>query len=151
MVKSDSTTTIKDLRKQTLRFVKERNWEQFQNMRSLAISLSLEANELLDHFQWLNDAEVDKIEKDEAKIEEFAMELADILAYLLIASNKLNIDLSKAFYSKMDLNNKKYIAERFKYLTWKEDNKVYQEIRNEHLKEIKLTQSNNRKNKTKKP
>jgi len=126
---SDSKTTLEKLKLEIDKFVKERNWDRFQNIRSLAISLSLESNELLDHFQWLNDKEVEEFENDKSKHEEIGEELADILSYVLIAANKLDIDLSKAFLEKLKKNKLKYTKEEFKDLTWEEDNKKYQDKR----------------------
>ena len=132
----DSTTTIKDLRELQMAFVKERNWEKFQNMRSLAISVSLEANELLEHFQWLNDEEVLTLEKDKAKIAELSEEMADILNYILIASDRLGIDLSKVLANKIAKNRAKYPKKHFRKLTWEEDNKKYQELREAHFNKL---------------
>jgi NTP pyrophosphatase (non-canonical NTP hydrolase) len=131
MKQKDNKTTLEDLQKAIGEFVSERNWDKFQNIRNLAISLSLESNELLDHFQWFNDSEVEEFEKDEKNKEEVGEELADILAYILIAADRMKIDLSSSFIKKIEKNKKKYPAEKFQNLTWEEDNKKYQKSRNE--------------------
>lgn len=123
---NDKKATINGLKIAVDKFVKDRNWDEFQNIRSLAISLSLESNELLDHFQWLSDKEVENFEKDSKNIEEIKYELADILSYLLIACNRLNIDISSTFIKKIEQNSKKYPAKDFKDLPRQEDNNLYQ-------------------------
>ena len=128
---NDKTTTLDDLKKEINEFVEERKWDEFQNLRSLAISLSLESNELLDHFQWLNDKEVDDYEKDKSNHVEISEELVDILSYILIASKKLDIDITKAFKDKLAKNREKYPAEEFVELNREEDNKKYQKKRKE--------------------
>ncbi len=89
-----------------VKYVKERDWEQFHNPKDVAISLSLEAAELLEHFQWKNPDEIkaylDKHKKD------VASELVDVLYWVLLMSYYLKIDLEKAFESKMIENERKY-------------------------------------------
>jgi len=103
---------INDLTKQILEFCEERDWRQFHHPKDLAISLLLEATELLEHFQWRNGKELEEhIKKDK---EEIAGELADIFYWVLLMSNDLDVDLREAFEKKMIKNAKKYPAEEFK-------------------------------------
>ncbi len=128
---ADELTTIQQLKLEMQKFVDERNWSKFQNMRSLAISLSLESNELLDHFQWLSDKEVDdyvQVPKNKIELE---AELADIFAYILISSCELNFDLTAKFLEKLEKNKQKYPKADFKELAREEGNKKYQEKRQE--------------------
>lgn len=90
----------------TKRFVKERDWEQFHNPKDMAISLSLEAAEVLEHFQWKNTDEV--AAHLEANKEKVANELADVLYWVLLMSDRLEIDLVESFNQKMDTNEIKY-------------------------------------------
>lgn len=134
----DDKKTLADLKAEIAKFVQERNWDRFQNLRALAISLSLEANEFLDHFQWLSDSEVESYEKDESKREEIEEGLCDILSYLLITASKMDIDLSSAFTKKLEKNRKKYPVEEFsKNLTREEDSKKYQELRKKFMQKKK--------------
>lgn len=128
---NDNKATIQQLKNAIDKFVKDRNWDEFQNIRSLAISLSLESNELLDHFQWLSDKEVADFEENKESIDEIKEELADILSYILIAANRLNIDISSTFLKKLEKNSKKYPAEEFKELDREQDNKLYKQKRKE--------------------
>lgn len=82
-----------------------RNWAQFHNGKDIAISLSVEANELLELFLWKTDDSIPR-----AKLQE---ELADVLYALLLLSDKYNIDLRAAFEEKMKLNEAKYPVDRF--------------------------------------
>ncbi len=93
-------------------FRKKRDWEKFHNPKNLAISISLEANELLEHFQW-NDLS-ESLEYAKNNKEKISSEIADILVYILYLCNDLNIDLSKAIYKKIKENEAKYPIEKSK-------------------------------------
>src|SRR5688572_7856869 len=98
---------IKLLQKKVIAFRDARNWKQFHNHKDMALSLVLEAVEVLEHFQWkATKADIDKHVKTHKK--EIAEELADVLYWVLIMSHDLGVDLSKAFGSKMEKNTKKY-------------------------------------------
>ncbi len=103
---------IKDLTKIVIAFRDARDWKQFHNPKDLAISLCLEASEVLEHFQWKNVEEMENHVKKNKK--EVAKELADVLYWVLLMSNDLNIDLEKAFALKMKENNKKYPVKKAK-------------------------------------
>jgi len=93
-------------------FRKKRDWEKFHNPKNLAISISLEANELLEHFQW-NDLK-ESLEYAKNNKEKISSEIADILVYILYLCNDLNIDLSKAIYKKIKENEAKYPVSKSK-------------------------------------
>jgi NTP pyrophosphatase (non-canonical NTP hydrolase) len=93
-----------------LEFREQRNWKQFHKPKDLAISLSLEASELLEHFQWKNDEQSDIHIKE--KKTEIAEEMADIFYWLLLISNDLDIDLIKSLEDKIEKNAKKYPIEK---------------------------------------
>lgn len=94
------------LQKRILAFRKERDWEQFHTPKDMAISLSLEASEVLEHFQWKSHEEVKQYLKTHK--DELSDELADVLAYLLMIAHDLEIDLPRAFEKKMQQNESKY-------------------------------------------
>ena len=100
------------LQKQALEFRDERDWEQFHNAKDLAISLSLEAAEVLEMFQWKSVASVDSLLHDPTFRSKISQELADVLIYLLLLSDRLGIDLSKAFAEKMAINDEKYPVDK---------------------------------------
>ena len=105
-------TDIKKLTEEIVKFRDARDWKQFHNPKDCAISLSLEAAEVLEHFQWKTNAEIEEYLKDHK--EHIADELADVLYWVLLMSHDLNIDIIDASYKKMEENNKKYSVEKAK-------------------------------------
>lgn len=103
---------MKNLTEKVVKFRDARNWKQFHNPKDCAISLSLEASEVLEHFQWKNKEEIEAHIKNNKK--EISKELADVLYWVLLMSNDLNIDLEKAFILKMKENAKKYPVKKAK-------------------------------------
>ncbi len=102
---SDSIKELKDL---AVSFRDARNWKQFHNPKDLAISISLEAAELLEIFQWSgSDTGVD--EKKRAKVKE---ELADVMLYALLMADVLDLDVSEIIKEKISVNNRKYPVEK---------------------------------------
>lgn len=93
-------------------FAREREWDQFHAPKNLAAALSVEAAELLEHFQWMSEDQSRHL-SDEKK-QEVAQELADVFLYLLQLSDKLDVDLHKAAWSKLEANAAKYPVERAK-------------------------------------
>lgn len=87
-------------------FAKARDWEQFHSPKNLASALSVEAAELLEHFQWLTEDQSRNL--SEPKQAEVAAEAADVLLYLLQLCDKLNIDLVEAACAKMIVNGDRY-------------------------------------------
>jgi NTP pyrophosphatase (non-canonical NTP hydrolase) len=109
---SNPMNEIQELTEQILEFRDEREWKQFHNSKDMAISLVLEATELLEHFQWKSTEEVlEHIENHRNSVGE---ELADILYWVLLLSNDLHIDIKAAFQAKMEKNIKKYPVEKAK-------------------------------------
>lgn len=92
------------------RFCEERNWKQFHNMKDLAISLNLEAAEVLEHFQWKNEKEMEEYLKTHK--EHIGEELSDVLYWILLMSDDLKIDIADAFEKKMKKNEEKYPVEK---------------------------------------
>lgn len=94
---------MKDIVDMIVKFRDERNWRQFHNPKDLAISLNLEAGELLEIFQWKTSEEA--LEKSLSEIKD---ELADIAYYVLLLSHDLDIDLKEAIKEKLAKNEAKY-------------------------------------------
>ena len=92
-----------------LKFRDDRDWKQFHNPKDLAISISLEASELLEIFQWSRDDVycLDKIDK----IKE---ELADVVNYCILMADACNLDLDKIITDKIKLNAAKYPVDKAK-------------------------------------
>ena len=99
-------TTLQSLTQRIIAFRDERDWKQFHNPKDLAISLSLEAGEVMEHFQWKNAKEVE--EHIRTHKEDIADELADVLHYLMTLAHDLDIDLSEAVDAKLKKSAIKY-------------------------------------------
>jgi len=103
---------VEELTKRIVDFRDARDWKQFHNPKDLAISLSLEASEVLEHFQWKNKEEMEKyIISDK---EHIADELADVLYWVLLMGRDLNIDVLTALDRKQTKNEEKYPVEKAK-------------------------------------
>lgn len=96
-----------------LKFRRERDWEQFHRPKELAISIVLEAAELLEEFQWKTDEEIKRHLK-EGGLENVKDEVADIAVYILLLSHDVGIDLLDAMKKKLRKNEKKYPVEKAK-------------------------------------
>ena len=109
-----NTDSLEFLRKMVCKFRDERNWRKYHKPKNLAISIAIEAAELLELFQWLSDDEIDKLVSSPKFISEISMEMADILMYLLSLADILGIDLGDSVIRKLGINEKKYPVEETK-------------------------------------
>lgn len=100
---------IQALQQALREFARERDWEQFHSPRNLATALSVEAAELLEHFQWLTDEQSRTLAPD--KVEAVGAEVADVFLYLLQLADRLGIDPIQAARSKLEVNARKYPVE----------------------------------------
>jgi NTP pyrophosphatase (non-canonical NTP hydrolase) len=105
-------SSLKDLQSKIIKFRDERNWRQFHKPKDLALSLVLEAAEVLEHFQWKDEEEVCDYIKDHK--EDIGDEMGDVLAYLFQLADSLDIDLEQAFLLKLEKSAKKYPVEKAK-------------------------------------
>lgn len=123
---SDTQTVIQELRDEVNEFRERREWEN-EDPKDIALSLILEAAELLEHFQWHTGEEVE----EEARLYgPICDELADVLWWTLVMSDRLNIDLSKALRQKMEKNDKKYPVELFgKHRSSEEKRRAYYKVK----------------------
>lgn len=106
------STEIESLQADLRQFADEREWGRFHTPKNLACALSVEAAELLEHFQWLTEEQSRAL--DEPKRGEVADEMADVFLYLLQLSMRLDIDLVAAARRKMIANARKYPVEHTK-------------------------------------
>lgn len=109
---------MKELMNRINQFRDERDWRKFHNEKDLAISISLEASELLELFQWKKSEEV--VEKS---LQEIREELADVFIYSFMIADNLNLDVEEIIKSKLDLNEQKYPVEKSRG-----SNKKYNEL-----------------------
>ncbi len=90
------------------KFARERDWEKFHSPKNLAMALSVEVSEILEHFQWLTQEESRNLPPE--KLAEVKDEIGDVLVYLLNLADKLGIDPLEAARGKMVKNAEKYPA-----------------------------------------
>ena len=102
--------THADLIERLVNFVRARNWEQFHSPKNLAMSISIEAAELLERFQWATDTQVRDLQPVE--LEKIGDEVADIYLYLLLFCRRLDLDLHALALRKLDKNDKNYPVEK---------------------------------------
>ncbi|MPW15456.1 nucleotide pyrophosphohydrolase [Paraburkholderia sp. CNPSo 3157] len=105
--RSSDLVAVRDLLRQ---FVGERDWSRFHSPKNLATALSVEASELLEPFQWLESGERSELADD--KLTSIRHEMADVLAYLVMLADRLDVDLYAAVLEKIELNRAKYPAHK---------------------------------------
>ena len=111
LIKINLWDIMKELMKEIIQFQTERDWKQFHTPENLAKSISIEAAELLEHFQW--NKEYDK--------EEVVDELADVLNYCFLMADALDVDVKEIILNKMEKTAKKYPVEKSKGISTKYD------------------------------
>ncbi len=110
---SDTDTTVAQLRKLVADFVAERRWQPYHDPKNLAMSIAIEAAELMEHFQWVRNDELPKLLDDARQRSAVVEELADVMCYVLALANVMEIDLAAALRDKIAKNAAKYPVERF--------------------------------------
>jgi|SRR3990172_9658814 len=103
---------IDDLTSKIVDFRDARDWKQFHNPKDMALSLVLEAAEVLEHFQWKNQTEVENHVQE--KKNEIGEELADVLYWILLMSHDLDVDVAAALREKVKKNEIRYPLEKAK-------------------------------------
>lgn len=121
----DAQTTIDDLKKRANKFIDERSWGKHHSQKNLAVSIAIEAAELMEHYQW-DEYTVDDQQKQMA----IQAELADIVIYCLYFANTANIDIAQAVTDKLDAAAAKYPAELFNQDS--DDPADYERIKKQH-------------------
>lgn len=102
--------SLQDLTAAICKFADDRDWERFHSPKNLAMALIVEAAELVEHFQWLSRKQSGELDDEQCRA--VALEMADILIYLVRLAERLDIDLLEAAGKKMALNAEKYPADR---------------------------------------
>lgn len=103
---------IQELTNIILKFRNARNWKQFHNPKDVSMSLVLEATEVMEHFQWKNNEEIQEYIKIHKQ--DIGEELSDVLYWVLLLSHDLGIDIKEAFKRKIAVINKKYPVKKAK-------------------------------------
>ncbi|MFZ6849498.1 nucleotide pyrophosphohydrolase [Undibacterium sp. RuRC25W] len=102
----NASTDLQEIRDRLRSFASERQWDRFHTPKNLASALSVEASELLEPFQWLQRGTADELGPQQLAAVRY--EMADVLTYLVMLADKLEIDLVAATHEKIGLNALKY-------------------------------------------
>lgn len=102
---------MKEVLDKLTEFNRERDWDQFHTPENLAKSISIEAAELLECFQWDNDYDPDEVKN----------ELADVATYCIMMADKLDLDMKQIILDKLELTKKKYPVEKCRGISTKYD------------------------------
>ena len=111
-IRGDEATPVGELKRLVRRFVEERDWDQFHTPKDLAIGLSVEAAELLEHFRFRSDEEMENRLRDEDRRTDIGHELADVLYFVLLMSVNLGYDVSTILRDKLELSARRYPVDR---------------------------------------
>lgn len=117
----DSKTNINDLKEKVKIFSEDRDWDRYHNAKDLAIGIITESSELLEHFRFKSEKEVEEMFRNPIKKQEISEEMSDILFFLIRLSQRYNIDLSSEFDKKIKKNAEKYPVDKVKGLNKKYD------------------------------
>lgn len=101
---------IAAIRNRLREFAEERDWEQFHSPKNLSMALSVEVAELVEHFQWLTEAQ--SRSPDAVDRSAVATEIADVQIYLVMLADKLGVDIERAVRDKIAANAVKYPSDR---------------------------------------
>ena len=121
--KMDNKTNIQELKDKIKRFCEDRDWDQYHGAKDLAIGIITESSELLEHFRFKLEGEIEEMFKNTEKRKEISEEIADVLYFLLRLAQRYNIDLATELNKKIDKNEKKYPIDKSKG-----SNKKYTEL-----------------------
>ena len=103
---------IEELQEKVIDYRNQRDWAKYHNPKDLAISLSLEAGELLEIFQWKSQDEVELIKADPKQRQRVKEELGDIFIYALTMAHEFGFDPAEVILEKVEINDKKYPVEK---------------------------------------
>jgi NTP pyrophosphatase (non-canonical NTP hydrolase)/pimeloyl-ACP methyl ester carboxylesterase len=109
MLKNVKKDTLENLKDRIKSFTQARDWEKFHNPKNLSMAMISECAELVEHFQWLTLDQSMKL--PEEKYQEVALEMADILIYLILCAERLKIDLIDAANRKIEINETRFPVE----------------------------------------
>lgn len=104
---NDSTTNVSELKKKVRDFVEARDWTRFHSPKNLAMSIAIEAAELMEILQWDTVEEATEVMRT-PESEHLEEELADVLIYCMSLANQTGIDVSSAIEDKLAKNAKRY-------------------------------------------
>jgi NTP pyrophosphatase (non-canonical NTP hydrolase) len=100
--------TLDQLRERYRNFVRKRNWGKYHTPQNLAHAISVESNELLENFLWMDNPSSNKVKQDEELLDEINDEMADVMIYLIGLANQLDVDLLAIVEEKMAKNEQRF-------------------------------------------
>jgi len=103
---------MKNLIQKLRDFAEERDWNQFHSPKNLAIALTVEVAELLEEFQWLTEEQSRK--PDQERLNRIKDEISDVMIYLVLLSDHLDVDLLASAFEKIEKNRDKYPADKIR-------------------------------------
>jgi NTP pyrophosphatase (non-canonical NTP hydrolase) len=101
-------STLDALQEEYQNFIRKRNWKRFHQPKNIAMSISIEASELMELFQWKDNVSIEKIEQDEELMADVGEELADVILYSLTMAQRLDIDIEEAVEDKLEENRERF-------------------------------------------
>lgn len=119
----DEETNLHELKEKIRKFCEDRDWDQFHGAKDLAIGIITEASEILEHFRFKSEKEVEELFHNSEKKEHISEEMADVFYFLLRLAQRYDIDLADSINKKMEKNNMRYPLDK-----WKGSNKKYNEV-----------------------
>ena len=105
---------VEDLTQRLRAFARARDWEQFHTPKNLAMALSVEVAELVEHFQWLTPEEAEALAQDPEAARELGTEIADTAIYLIRLADVLGIDVVAEVRKKIDQNEERFPVEQIR-------------------------------------
>lgn len=105
-----SHSYIQELQNRLRQFAVDREWEQFHAPKNLAMALAVETGELMEHFQWMSEAQSEQLDVD--KLETVGLEVADVFIFTVRLADRMGIDLEDLVEKKIKINEQKYPAEK---------------------------------------
>jgi NTP pyrophosphatase (non-canonical NTP hydrolase) len=108
---------LNELQERYAEFKRTRDWEKFHQPKNIAMSISIEASELMEHFQWKDNISIEKIKQDEELMAGVREELADVILYSLSMAQRLDIDIEEAVLEKLEENQERFDEETAEEIT----------------------------------
>jgi NTP pyrophosphatase (non-canonical NTP hydrolase) len=110
----DDKTTINELKEKIRKFCEDRDWNQYHDAKNLAIGIITEASELLEHFRFKSEKEIEEMFKNTEKREKISEEVVDVLYFVLRLAQRYDIDLTTELNKKLEKNERRYAVNKVK-------------------------------------
>ncbi|HAA75497.1 TPA: NTP pyrophosphohydrolase [Candidatus Latescibacteria bacterium] len=108
----DDKTRVGELKEKVASFIRARDWDRYHSPKNLAMSISIEAAEIMEHFQWLTVEEAIEAMRNPSVRGEVEEEIADVMIYCLSLANQTGIDVSEAIQKKLEKNEGRFPVDK---------------------------------------